>query len=103
MAADYIPMNPRRRALNLSVIDGDFRVMPYLHHFDMYVRCDDMLTWLVKNKLTGKNFYEWARRYYEKSYMGPAQEILRRMNKEAENQVVKFGRDVKIPRPRANH
>lgn len=86
-------MTPHRRHLMLAIVDDDTRVLPYMYHFDFYTRCDEMLSWLFRNRLTGKRFYDWAQEYHSHSMIGPAKEILRRMDKEAEEKAVLFGRD----------
>lgn len=51
-------MTPRRELI-FKVMDGEFSVLPYLHHFNHYERCDAMLWWLVMNGIRGKEFMAW--------------------------------------------
>lgn len=51
-------MTPRRELI-FKVMDGEFSVLPYLHHFNHYERCDSMLWWLVMNGIRGKEFLSW--------------------------------------------
>lgn len=51
-------MTPRRELMH-KVMGGEFSVLPYLHHFNHYDRCDAMLWWLRVSGLTGKEFLAW--------------------------------------------
>lgn len=74
------------------VMDGVTDVLPYLHQMDHQRRCDDILLWLIKNNLTGKNFISWAKTEFPASILGVSEFILRRINQDQEYRVL-YGRD----------
>lgn len=87
-------MSGKRRELMHCVMDGDFRIITFLHHVDGYRRCDEVLTWLVRNKITGKVFIEWSQFHFGHSLMEPIRYIRDQIDKEREAQPILFGRDV---------
>lgn len=72
-------MTSQRRELMFKVMDGRGEVLPYLHHFTHYAQCDLILSWLVKSRLTGKNFLDWSALKFGNSLMGPAKFIISKM------------------------
>lgn len=75
-------MNPRRRALMFRVMDGRPDVLPYLHFLDRFVRCDDILSWLIENRLTGKQFLSWSKELFGVSMLKMAAFVLSRLEKQ---------------------
>ena len=86
-------MSPARRDLMFRVMDGERKILPYLHHFDGYTRCDYMLSWLIDNHLTGKNFLDWTQKYFPTGFMDCAVFILTRIDKDKESRPIIIGRD----------
>ena len=85
-------MTPRRRELFFKVVDDDQRALPILHHANRLTRCDDILTWLVENNLTGRRFVDFFL-LNEASILKTYQEVLKRINKDKIIQPIFAGRD----------
>jgi hypothetical protein len=75
-------MTPRRRALMMRVMDSKPEILPYLHFLDRFARCDDILRWLIENRLTGQSFLEWAKQSFDISMMNMASFVLKRVEKD---------------------
>lgn len=75
-----------------KVMDGNPDVVRYLHHFDSYTRCEDMLKWLIKNKLTGNEFIHWAKNTFGVYYLAVGKFILEQLNKDDSYKIL-HGRD----------
>lgn len=86
-------MSPRRRELILKVCDGDSRVLPALHMCTQFYRCDEMVEWLLKHKITGHNLWDWIKESHGGSYFSMAKFVLTRVKREAVLQPVIAGRD----------
>lgn len=52
-------LTPERRMLMHMLMDGDHRVVTHLFQIQMYVRCDEILRWLIDNRITGSTFIDW--------------------------------------------
>ena len=52
-------MSPRRKELMHQVMEGLPNIAPVLFQIQMYRECDNVLKWLVNNRLTGHTFREW--------------------------------------------
>lgn len=87
-------MTPVRRDLMLMVTDGTAGVLPYMHFFDQFYRCDDMLRWLIRQRLVGKEFMAWAAFRIGRSMLDVAKYVLAEMDREDVKPVI-FGRDVR--------
>lgn len=88
-------MTPKRRKLMFRVMDEQVGALPLLHHFNDYHRCDEILTWLIRNKLTGKNFMAWVQEHFARnSLLEPARFILQKIDNEKEKRPILLGRDM---------
>lgn len=86
-------MTDRRRDLLLRVMDGDYAALPFLHHFDShFVRCDEILEWLIKNRLTGREFVAWTRMWKGTTPFSLGRFILSRVQKDQEQKII-HGKD----------
>jgi len=75
------------------VMDGNPQVLPYLHHFDRYHRCDEILAWLIKNRLTGKEFIAWVKDLYPHlTFLSVGHYILSKLKKD--NRPIVYGKDM---------
>lgn len=52
-------MSEKRRKLTIEVFDGCPQVLPLLHEIHQFVRADDILLWLIRNKIKGSRFFEF--------------------------------------------
>lgn len=87
-------MTDSRRELILKCIDGDQRLLHLMHAFTMFYRCDEMLQWLIVNKLTGLALYDWSHsESFAGSYFQTAKFVLTKVKREKELQAVIGGKD----------
>lgn len=75
-----------------KVMDGNQEVLRYLYHFYHYVRCDDILVWLIKNKLTGKEFISWAKTHFGMYHLAVGNFIIAKINQDPSYKIL-HGRD----------
>lgn len=89
-------MTQKRRELMFKVMADCAPIGFYLHHFDQFHRCDDMLTWLISNRLTGKEFLEWTKYHFSGSMLDTSRYILSKLEKlgRGERRRVILGRDM---------
>jgi len=87
-------MTPQRRDLMLQVMNGEPQALHYLHHLNFYTRCDDILSWLIKSRLTGKEFIQWSRFSFRDSMLNMSKHILSRIEKTDKNSIL-YGIDFK--------
>lgn len=78
----------------LRVMMGNSEVLPYLYHFDSYRRCEQMLNWLIKNQLTGKEFLAWVKFHFNVSMLEVGRFILAQIDHEKGHRPVLLGRDI---------
>ena len=86
-------MTPKRRALMFKVMDDKEEILSYLYHLNSFVRCDDILKWLIDNKLTGKEFLSWAKFHFGVSILELASFVLAQIDKHRKPGIF-FGKDV---------
>lgn len=88
-------MTWERRVL-LREVMGDQAALPEVQvaawHLDKLVRCDEVLSWFIKNRLTGKRFLEFLREH-QGLVLEVASEVLRRLDREAKRRPIIHGRD----------
>jgi hypothetical protein len=53
-------MDEIRRHLILKIADGDMRAFSLIHPLEKFKLRMHMYQWLLKNKITGKKFYEFC-------------------------------------------
>lgn len=87
-------MTPHRRTLMHQVMDHQPAILPTLHFLDRFVRCDEMLQWLVDNKITGKEFLNFVHFKFPESQLSMAKFILKRIKKSRDDGKVFQGRDM---------
>lgn len=86
-------MNENKRELFFKVIDGDPRVVDIMFQFDRFVHCERMLQWLVKNKITGKAFFDLYLGQFKASWLTMGKWIIMKVNKDSELKPIVGGRD----------
>lgn len=70
-------LNERKRKLMLQVWDGHDPVVPWLHTMDNLYRCEEILSWLINNKLVGIRFIQYLRHDHENSLLKMCSHILK--------------------------
>lgn len=89
-------IDPRFHAKMQRIADGQAHVGFYLWHFKSLARCEDILDWCLKNRVTGKEFLLFSRFYCGGSILETAKEILRRIDKSETTAPIVLGRDYRI-------
>ena len=91
-------MTEQRRNLMLDAMDGHSELAPLMWHLDRLTRCDQVLMWLIKNKITGQKLNEYWLKEHRGSILGMCKEIIRRICKDNELRPILVGRDYKVGR-----
>ena len=88
-------MSPIRREKMLAILDDSPELPTILWHFDKLTRCDEVLDWCLRNKVTGKKLVAF---YQEKgcSILALACDILRRINAETVSGKIIAGKDYHV-------
>lgn len=97
-------MTHERRELMLLCMDSE-RENPQMHYAlhmcSQFYRCNDMIVWLIRNRLTGKNLLEWIRFEHGGSNFQMAKYVLTKVKREKLLQPVIAGQDFIIKPGRA--
>lgn len=91
-------MTERRRHMMLIIAESNQAVLPILHMIDDYVRCDDILDWIIRNRLTGEEVVSMIKFQFKMSPLTFIKWVLSKIDKERELRPILMGRDMK-PRP----
>lgn len=84
-----------RRDKILRVLDGDQRLLPLAFLINKAKRSDEMLDWLLLNRITGVNLVSWFHIENEGSFLYACQDIIRRLEREIEHRPLIMGDDIK--------
>lgn len=79
----------------LMIADGDMRVLPILYHADRLTRCDEVLAYLVSNRIFGIKLLNYFQDH-NNSILNLLSDILRRVDKASEKQKILAGKDYKV-------
>lgn len=88
-------MDTNRRMKMLKILDGQPELPTLLWHFDKLSRCDEVLDWLIKNRVTGKRLVEFYETY-NCSILSCASDILKRINAETVAGKIIAGKDYHV-------
>lgn len=88
-------MTSARRDLMLRIYDGEEQVLRVLYRMQGLTRLDEVLSWLVEARLTGKNLLAWMRIQHENSLLKTVSFILMRVNNDKAVQPLFIGKDWK--------
>lgn len=86
-------MTPYRRDRFLRVVDGCAPLVNIMAHWNKLHRCDEILEFCIRSHLTGKDLLAWMRAHYGQFIFAPAQEILRRIDRDAAPKTLLLDRD----------
>jgi DNA-binding CsgD family transcriptional regulator len=89
-------MSPKERELHLRVADGNPDALPFLYTFHSFVRCQEILSWLIEHRITGERFLEWIIKEHDKRVLSAGAFVLSKLEKEKTLKPVLAGRDFKI-------
>ena len=88
-----IQLSPERRLKMLKVIDGHPGLPTVMFHWHKFRRCDEILDWLLLNRMTGNTLFAWLRGEFEMGTLSMARFILMKIDKEKEERPILVGRD----------
>jgi len=88
-------MNEITRQKYLRVLDGEVSILPIMHQISNYRDADKILSWLIKNSLTGKEFKTWFNGNFQGSLLSMIKWVAMKNNKEKEYRPIMAGRDWK--------
>lgn len=88
-------LDPRVRDLCLVVVDGHLPVTQLLYWLSSLHRFDEVLEWLIRNKITGKKLVGYFENEHEASLIKFSAYVLRRVNRDLESKPLIVGKDIR--------
>ena len=80
----------------LTVVDGEAVLLPIMHEWSMHLRrCEEVLDWLIANRLTGSNLVGFIQLNFPRSTLEPAKWVLMKINRQSNPSPIIYGRDWK--------
>ncbi len=76
-----VVMSDQERLLFLRVMDGYRPILTTLHFIANHKECNRILEWLIKNKITGKNFQSWLFDHFDGSQLALTEYVVMRLEK----------------------
>lgn len=83
----------KRLILELSIGDINHPVLPILHFLTRFKRCDEILNWLLKNRLTGNEIVLAVKYQFQNSQLTFVKWVLSRIDKNKELKPIIVGVD----------
>lgn len=87
-------MSETTRKLVFSVMGQEPHTLPILHMIYMYTRCDDILSWLWRNSITGQRLIDFLRFEHNNSPQSMAKYVLGRIEHTKKDKIL-YGIDFK--------
>jgi hypothetical protein len=78
----------------LKVVDSHPHVPPIVYFLNNFVRCDEILGWLITHRLTGSQLLEFTQKAWGNQLLSMTKHILTQINKDTEVKPVYVGKDV---------
>lgn len=88
-------MTQRRRELIFKVLAEEIantKLLYFVYVLDRLTRCDDILGWLINNRITGRNFKAFIEEY-KLTPLSLSRLIIRLMAKEEQERPIVYGKD----------
>lgn len=83
------------RDLMLSVWDQENATLPYLHRMQNVVRLNEVLGYLVRQRITGKKFIDWLQQEHGGNLVDAICFVLKKVNRDVVSRGLIHGRDWK--------
>jgi len=81
----------------MKVADDDLRCFPILHKIDRFVHADKILEYFVKEKITGKRFYDdFYLRKFKLSWLSMGKWAVMKLQKEKHYRPIIAGKDFRV-------
>lgn len=90
-------MSQRQRELVLRAADGHLDTLPILYNFLNYKRCDEIMSWLLQNRITGHNLIALVNREFGNQILSVVKYILMKIDRDRVMKPLFLGRDY-LPR-----
>lgn len=87
-------MSEHTRRLIFKVMNGDTSVLPILHLIYNYVRCDEILTWCLRNGITDRRLANTLHFEFQNSHQNMVKYILGKIEREPKAKIL-YGIDWK--------
>lgn len=80
----------------LTVVDGQSVLLPVMHEWSVHLRrCEEVLDWLIFNRLTGRNLVGFIHLNFPRSTLEPAKWVLMKIDRQSNPSPIIYGRDWK--------
>ena len=89
-------MNPKRRELILTIADGHQENLSILYHLDRFKHSERILEFFVRNKITGRKFFELYQNEFKLSWLSMGKWAVMKINKSKELRPIIGGRDYRV-------
>jgi hypothetical protein len=88
-------MDDRRKAMILELSEGKINhpALPILHFLTGFVRCDEILKWLINNRMTGNDVVFFVNYQFKRSQLDFAKWVLSKVDKDKELKRIYVGKD----------
>jgi hypothetical protein len=90
----YQGMTNQRRELIFRAMDGNHNALPILHFISNWYRCDQIISWLIENRITGTQLCQFANKQFGNKLLSMCQFILMKLDHHNEVRPVYVGKDV---------
>ncbi len=77
-------LTQERKNLMHKVMDGNLSLVHYMHQLDRFLHCDNILKWLIQNRIIGKTLQEWIEINFNRSTLSMVQFIIKYREKNSE-------------------
>lgn len=90
-------ISSQRRELIFKVLDDFINpgMLRVVHELTNYRYCDNILLWLIANKITGKELNEFLNIQFKGSILSMVQYVVKIINKDNEIKPIIYGKDYK--------
>jgi hypothetical protein len=86
-------MTNSTRGLMHKAMDGVVTLTPIMHQLSRYKTCDNILRWLISNRITGHNLADFVKVQHENSIMSMVKFIVKNQTKSKEEKAIVLGKD----------
>lgn len=86
-------LNDETKNLMLRVTDDNSSLIPIMHQISHYRYRNNILRWLIHNRIIGNNLLEWLKIDHDNSVMGMVRFIIKSNNKDKEFKTIIMHRD----------
>ncbi len=90
------PMSERRRAQMLLIGDGVISIPHYLYYLDRLTRCDEVLDFLIREKLIGQKLADCIQFEHGNSVLRFAQWAIMKLDHEKKMKPIIAGKDFQL-------